>query len=148
MTSQQAWLIRVIAKYYERITHERLANLVSLSSDDAEDFLSEMVSSKQLYARIDRPKVTYCCNFFTTLTNPMADQGIISFTKPQTANDTLNGNAYFISSVMSAESFNGLCFYSSLDWSSDIGKLMGLVEDTCHIINKENMINKVKSKFA
>ena len=28
-------------------------------------------------------------------------------------------------------------------WSSDIGQLLGLVERTCHLINKENMIHKV-----
>lgn len=28
-------------------------------------------------------------------------------------------------------------------WSSDIGQLLGLVEQTCHLINKENMVHKV-----
>ena len=27
-------------------------------------------------------------------------------------------------------------------WSSDISQLLGLVERTCHLINKENMIHK------
>lgn len=29
------------------------------------------------------------------------------------------------------------------DWASDIGQLLTLVEHTCHLINKENMIHKV-----
>ena len=28
-------------------------------------------------------------------------------------------------------------------WSSDLGNLLSLVERTCHLINKENMIHKV-----
>ena len=29
------------------------------------------------------------------------------------------------------------------DWSSDIGKLLTLMESTCHLINRENMVYKV-----
>mmetsp|Transcript_52543 Transcript_52543/g.104313 ORF Transcript_52543/g.104313 Transcript_52543/m.104313 type:complete len:464 (+) Transcript_52543:63-1454(+) len=29
------------------------------------------------------------------------------------------------------------------EWSSDLGQLLGLVERTCHLINKENMIHKI-----
>ena len=29
------------------------------------------------------------------------------------------------------------------DWSSDIGKLLSLMETTCHLINRENMVYKV-----
>jgi len=28
-------------------------------------------------------------------------------------------------------------------WSSDLGSLLSLVERTCHLINKENMLHKV-----
>ena len=31
------------------------------------------------------------------------------------------------------------------DWSDDISALLGLVEKTCHVISKENMIHNVKS---
>jgi 26S proteasome regulatory subunit N5 len=29
------------------------------------------------------------------------------------------------------------------DWGSDISELLHLVEKTCHLINKENMLHKV-----
>jgi 26S proteasome regulatory subunit N5 len=29
------------------------------------------------------------------------------------------------------------------EWSSDLGSLLSLVERTCHLINKENMLHKV-----
>lgn len=95
--------IRTIAKYYHRITSARLAELLSLDADATEDFLSELVSSKQLYAKIDRK------------------EGIITFTRKQTANTLLN------------------------EWSSDIGSLLGLVEKTCHLINKEYMVKEHQS---
>ena len=28
-------------------------------------------------------------------------------------------------------------------WSSDLGALLGLVEQTCHLIHKENMVHKI-----
>lgn len=35
-------------------------------------------------------------------------------------------------------------FYQILsDWNSDIGQLLQLVERSCHLINKENMLHKV-----
>merc|ERR1712130_292770 len=67
-----------------------------------EEFLSEMVSNGQLFAKIDRPA------------------GIIVFSKKKSSNDTLN------------------------DWGADVRSLLSLVEKTCHIINKENMIHKIK----
>eukprot|EP00873_Tetraselmis_striata_P044662 jgi/Tetstr1/464926/TSEL_009660.t1 len=47
--------ILVIAKYYSRVQMPRLAELLDLSADEAEKRLSEMVVSKALYARVDRP---------------------------------------------------------------------------------------------
>jgi len=47
--------IRTIAKYYHRLTTSRLASLLALTVDQTEEHLSELVSSKQLYAKIDRP---------------------------------------------------------------------------------------------
>lgn len=29
------------------------------------------------------------------------------------------------------------------DWASDIGKMLSLMESTCHLINRENMVHKV-----
>lgn len=46
--------IRVISAYYRRVTSARLSELIQLDEDKTEEFLSEMVSNKQLYAKIDR----------------------------------------------------------------------------------------------
>ena len=46
--------IRVISKYYNRITLKRLTQLLDLSTKDAEEFLTKLVSSKTIYAKIDR----------------------------------------------------------------------------------------------
>lgn len=64
--------IRVIGQFYSRITSRRLAGLLQLDADRTESYLSEMVSSQQLFAKIDRPA------------------GIITFGKKQEPNDVLN----------------------------------------------------------
>ena len=92
--------IRTIAKYYHRVSSRRLAELLRLSADSAEEYLSELVSSKQLFAKIDRK------------------EGVVTFTKKETPNSLLQA------------------------WSSDIGDLLGLVEKTCHLINKEYMLKE------
>ncbi|KAJ3207864.1 26S proteasome non-ATPase regulatory subunit 12 [Entophlyctis luteolus] len=47
--------VRVIAKYYTRISVKRLTQLLDLSAKDAEEFLSKLVVSKTIYAKMDRP---------------------------------------------------------------------------------------------
>jgi len=73
---------------------------------ETEEYLSEMVQSKQLYAKIDRPAQ------------------IVTFARKKRANEIVD------------------------EWSSDVGKLLSLVEKTCHLINKEVMVNKFKGKKA
>jgi len=46
--------IRIVSKYYSRISTQRLANLLHLDPKTAEDFVSKMVSSKTISAKIDR----------------------------------------------------------------------------------------------
>lgn len=89
--------IRVVSKYYKRIHGHRLAQLLSLSRETLEQEVSKMVSSGNLYAKMDRP----------------AD--IIRFSQNQSPESILS------------------------DWASDIDKLLGLVEKTTHLIQKENM---------
>lgn len=96
--------IRVLAKYYARISSPRLANLLGLSDEKTETYLSEMVQSKQLTAKVDRPSQ------------------IVTFARKKNANEVVD------------------------EWSSDVGKLLGLVETTCHLINKEMMIAKIRAK--
>ncbi|KAG2194463.1 hypothetical protein INT47_003831 [Mucor saturninus] len=93
--------IRVIAKYYTRVTTKRLTQLLDLTEKDAEDFLSKLVVSKTIYARIDR------------------SAGVINFQTKKDANEILN------------------------NWSSDINSLLNLIEKTCHLISKEEMVHSI-----
>ncbi|RKO94070.1 hypothetical protein BDK51DRAFT_19523 [Blyttiomyces helicus] len=47
--------IRVISKYYTRIGMKRLTALLDLPSNETEEFLSNLVVNKTIYAKIDRP---------------------------------------------------------------------------------------------
>lgn len=87
--------IRTLANYYTRITLARLAELLDLTPARTETFLSRLVTSKTVYAKIDRPA------------------GVVSFVTPRGGDAVLN------------------------DWSSDVGRLMGLIEKSCHLIAKE-----------
>ncbi|EEP75662.1 conserved hypothetical protein [Uncinocarpus reesii 1704] len=64
--------IRVIAKYYTRIETDRLTELLDLNQAETEKYISDLVTSKTIYARIDRPA------------------RIVSFAKPRDADDVLN----------------------------------------------------------
>lgn len=90
--------IRVISKYYTRITLPRLAELLDLPVAEAESSLCSLVTSKTVWAKIDRPAQ------------------VISLEKKKGAEEHLN------------------------EWSSDINKLMGLVEDASHLINRERAV--------
>ncbi|GAA5955004.1 hypothetical protein JCM3765_003159 [Sporobolomyces pararoseus] len=91
--------IRVVATYYTRITLSRLSSFLNLPIPQTEQFLSSLVTSKTVYAKIDRPA------------------GIVNFVKPKKGDEVLN------------------------EWSSDVGKLMGLIEKSCHLIAKEHAVN-------
>ena len=64
--------VRVIAKYYTRIQFARLTQLLDLSEDETEQYISNLVTSKTIYAKIDRPAK------------------LVSFKKPADADDVLN----------------------------------------------------------
>jgi 26S proteasome regulatory subunit N5 len=64
--------VRVVAKYYTRIQMGRLTQLLDLTEDETEKYISELVTSKTVYAKIDRPA------------------RIVSFAKPRDADDILN----------------------------------------------------------
>lgn len=91
--------IRVISRYYQRISASRFAELLSLTPEEAELRLSDLVAAGSTYAKVDRPK------------------GIISFTKPKEATESLN------------------------DWSRNVSDLLNLLEKTCHLIHRENMVH-------
>ncbi|KAJ7596844.1 hypothetical protein C8J56DRAFT_1000939 [Mycena floridula] len=80
--------IRVVARYYTRITLTRLTSLLDLTPQETEKTLAALVVSGTVWARIDRPS------------------GIVDFKAKRSPEDVMN------------------------DWSSDMQKLLGLVEKT------------------
>ncbi|RFU35345.1 hypothetical protein B7463_g928, partial [Scytalidium lignicola] len=64
--------VRVVAKYYTRIQMGRLTQLLDLTEDETEKYISELVTAKTVYAKIDRPA------------------RIVNFAKPRDADDVLN----------------------------------------------------------
>ncbi|KAH7377016.1 26S proteasome regulatory subunit RPN5 [Plectosphaerella cucumerina] len=64
--------VRVVAKYYTRVQMGRLTQLLDLTDEETEKYISDLVTSKTVYAKIDRPA------------------RIVSFAKPRDADDTLN----------------------------------------------------------
>lgn len=64
--------IRVVAQHYSRIQTARLCELLHLSDEETEQYVSALVSSKTIYAKIDRA------------------QRIISFQKSKPASEQLN----------------------------------------------------------
>jgi len=97
--------IKVISEYYDQIKTSRLCELINLSEKEMETELSELVCSKFLHAKIDRPA------------------GTIKFGEKQTYTDRLN------------------------DWSGSISKMLDLVENTCHLIQKEQMVHAARAKL-
>ncbi|KAL3419943.1 26s proteasome non-atpase regulatory subunit 12 [Phlyctema vagabunda] len=64
--------VRVVAKYYTRIQMSRLTQLLDLTEDETEKYISELVTAKTVFAKIDRPA------------------RIVNFSKPRDADDILN----------------------------------------------------------
>lgn len=93
--------LRVVAKYYERISLARLGALIKLSRDDLEHHLSDLSYIGALTLKIDQPA------------------GIVTFAPKRSSEEVLS------------------------EWSGDITKMLQLMEATCHLINRENMVHKV-----
>ncbi|KAJ8331829.1 proteasome regulatory particle subunit [Batrachochytrium dendrobatidis] len=74
--------IRVVAKYYDRVTLKRLTQLLDLSIAETEEFLSNLVVDKTIYAKIDRPA------------------GIVSFVTRKDPNTILNEWSQDINSLL------------------------------------------------
>lgn len=97
--------IKVVSQYYEQIHTARLCELIGLNDKETELELSELVCSKFIHAKIDRPG------------------GTIKFGQKQTYSDRLT------------------------DWSGSISKMLDLVENTCHLIQKEQMVHAARAKL-
>ncbi|KAK9883025.1 hypothetical protein WA026_001237 [Henosepilachna vigintioctopunctata] len=74
--------IRVMAQYYTRIKIGRMAELLDLSIGETEEFLSQMVVSKSVEAKTDRPA------------------GVVHFQQTKDPSDFLNDWAHDLSSLM------------------------------------------------
>lgn len=74
--------IRVMAKYYTRIKIARVAQLLDLSPAETEEFLSNMVVSKTVQAKTDRPS------------------GVVHFQQTKDPSDVLNDWARDLASLM------------------------------------------------
>jgi 26S proteasome regulatory subunit N5 len=64
--------VRVVARYYTRIEMGRLTELLDLDEEETERYISDLVTAKTVYAKIDRPA------------------RIVNFAKPRDADDVLN----------------------------------------------------------
>lgn len=95
--------MRVMAKYYTRISTKRMANLLDLSEDETEEFLSNLVTNKTVSGKIDRLA------------------GIVTFESQKDINEVLN------------------------DWSHNLTNLMKSINQTTHLINKEEMVHAAKA---
>jgi len=93
--------IRVVEKYYTRITLPKLCQFLSLDAKETEYHVGRLMVSGSIYAKIDRP------------------HNIIVFRKAQSPAEKLN------------------------NWGRDIDSLLKIVETTCHLIERENMIYKL-----
>ncbi|TPP66385.1 26S proteasome non-ATPase regulatory subunit [Fasciola gigantica] len=74
--------IRVIAEYYTKIRLQRMAQLLDLDTEKAEQYLSEMVVNKTIIAKIDRL------------------EGVVHFTETKTPTEVLNDWSYNTRSLM------------------------------------------------
>ncbi|KAK0718887.1 PCI domain-containing protein [Apiosordaria backusii] len=74
--------VRVVAKYYTRIQMGRLTQLLDLTEDETEKYISELVTSKTVYAKIDRPA------------------RVVNFAKPRDADDILNEWSFNMKSLL------------------------------------------------
>lgn len=64
--------VRVVAKYYTRIQMGRLTELLDLTEEETEKYISDLVTLKTVYAKIDRPA------------------RLVNFSRPRDADDVLN----------------------------------------------------------
>jgi 26S proteasome regulatory subunit N5 len=74
--------ILVVSKYYSRITLKRLSELLCLTFQETEKHLSDMVVSKALKAKVDRPAA------------------VVSFQSKQDSHDVLNSWALSIEKLL------------------------------------------------
>ncbi|XP_015113529.1 26S proteasome non-ATPase regulatory subunit 12 [Diachasma alloeum] len=90
--------IRIMAKYYTKITLQRMSELLDLAVEETEACLCKLVETGVISARTDRPA------------------GVVRFTGTQEPAALLDA------------------------WSASLSQLMGLVNNTTHLIHQEEML--------
>ncbi|GAV05535.1 hypothetical protein RvY_15653 [Ramazzottius varieornatus] len=98
--------IRIMALYYAKISVNRLSQLLSLDSFEAEEYIGKLVTKRTIFARIDRP------------------EGTIVFRPQKNVNATLD------------------------EWAGNVSKLMEMINQTNHLINKEEMVYGMEHAVA
>ena len=94
--------LRVIAKYYTRITMKRLCELLDVDQNSLETDISRLVNDGMINCKIDRLG------------------GLVDFRKKTTPREQLN------------------------EWGTGLESLMGLVNQTTHLISKEYILANAK----
>lgn len=112
--------VLVVARYYTRVALPRLAQLLDLPPDEAEQELARLVVAKAVAARIDRPR------------------GVVSFAAAAPSEGGSDAAAA-AGAVVGAEDPEGLLN----GWAGNIGKLLDLVDKASQQIQKECMTHKV-----
>lgn len=74
--------IRIMAKYYKRVSLKRMAELLSLSSDETEEMLTNLVVNKTIWAKVNRL------------------EGVVNFKASKPANEVLNDWSHNINTLM------------------------------------------------
>ncbi|KAI9105969.1 PCI domain-containing protein [Phlyctochytrium arcticum] len=109
--------IRVVAKYYTRITVKRLTQLLDLNVSETEEFLSNLVVSKTIWARMDRPA------------------GVVTFQHRKDPNTVLNDWSTNINSLLD------LYVCEKRESNSSFTNFRCRIVKTTHLITKEEMVN-------
>jgi 26S proteasome regulatory subunit N5 len=122
--------LRVVSTYYRRIHTNRLADMLGLTPDDLEAHLSEIAEGAESASSV---AITGNNRFAAKAKKPVQSEqdvgiyvkidrpaGVINFSRPRAPENILS------------------------DWACDVSKMLTLMESTCHLINRENMVHKIK----
>jgi 26S proteasome regulatory subunit N5 len=90
--------------------------MVGLTADDLEENLSKLSEESAVAGSGSAEGTVGIGGFYVKIDRP---RGVISFRGPREPEIVLS------------------------DWAGDVGKMLTLMESTCHLINRETMVNKV-----
>ena len=134
--------IRVVAKCYSKIRSDRLAALLDKSPDETEENLSRLVVDKSVYV---------ACASFDVCTQPATPRPVVECWEavPLGANRLLWIHMHRYAKIDRPNKI--VSFREAADasgqlnsWAGNISGLLSLVEQSCHLIAREEMIAKSK----